>query len=53
MTPLNFLLANQDLSLQTRPPNKKARLMFIGLSFRVIKTISQKRSLFVLSVVEG
>jgi len=36
---VQLLLANQDLSLQTNPPNKKARLNFIGHSFRVTKTI--------------
>jgi hypothetical protein len=31
MTPSNFLLANQSLSLQIGLPNKKARVTFIGL----------------------
>ena len=33
-TPFNFLLANQDMSLQTDPPNKKARYFSIGLVFQ-------------------
>lgn len=33
-TPFNFLLANQDMSLQTGPPNKKARYFSIGLVFQ-------------------
>jgi hypothetical protein len=31
MTPSNFFLQNQSLSFQSRLPNKKARLIFIGL----------------------
>jgi len=41
MTPYNFLLANQDLSSQTRLSNKKARYQSTGRSFRVTKTFSQ------------
>jgi len=41
MTPFNYLLANQSLSLQIGPPNKKARYSFTGRSLRVTKTSSQ------------
>jgi hypothetical protein len=45
MTPFNYLLANQSLSLQISPPNKKARYQFTGRLLRVTKTSSQKFAL--------
>ncbi len=49
MTPFYFLLANKVCFCKQTRPTKKPDFLCVGLSFRVIKTISQKNLLSVES----